>query len=197
MSLASISGSISVGKSSISKLLEKDASGFNIIVENVSNLCFLPKFYSDPRKYGFASRIEFLCHKAEDMIEASQKNGLSVLDRSIDELPIFARVLNKIGVFPDDEYQLYKRNYQLLTRSVPKIDAVVFLRCAPEASLRRIKQRAREFEQGIELSYLAELDQSYECWFGSLSISKKLIIDTTSLSIEESYLSAKEWLKCL
>lgn len=184
MKYISLSGSISVGKTSTAKLLAEQLGKEAIFLEDVAKITSLNKFYHDARRYGFISRVEFLCDKAETHISARNSQGVSVFDRSFMELPLFASVLQQRGSFDPDEFNLYRRTHKLIAESVPDLDAVIWLRCQPKISLERVRSRNRDFEKGIEITYLEALDREYEIWFNSLTKVQKIRIDTSMQDAE-------------
>jgi len=60
-------------------------------------------------------------------------------------------------------------------------DLVVYLKANVNTLMKQIKSRGREFEKGIERSYLERLNRSYGHWIGSYKLGKVLIIDSNKL----------------
>ena len=100
-----IAGVVGVGKSSLTKLLEDD--GYQIFKEPVFDNPLLDKFYYDKQRYAFILQIFFLNKRFEMCKEASQTKD-SVMDRSIVEDTIFAKMLRDSGDMSPYEYQVYK-----------------------------------------------------------------------------------------
>ena len=100
-----IAGVVGEGKSSLTKILEDD--GYVIFKEPVFDNPLLDKFYYDKQRYAFILQIFFLNKRFEMCKEASQTKD-SVMDRSIVEDTIFAKMLRDSGDMSPYEYQVYK-----------------------------------------------------------------------------------------
>ena len=137
---------------------------------------------SNPQRWAFHSRIEFLALKSQQLLAKANEGGMppdvQLIDRAVHELITFARVMHASGTLSDDEFELYDRMYRILLATLPRIDATLWLYANSEVCLRRLRQRARPFEQGIDLPYLESLDTSYLSWFEQLD-GPKLAIDTS------------------
>ena len=55
---------------------------------------------------------------------------------------------------------------------------MIFLRCSVRTMRKRIRQRGREMEKAIPVSYLRRLDKLYEEWFKSYSLSPTIEIES-------------------
>jgi deoxyadenosine/deoxycytidine kinase len=184
MTRIEIAGAVSVGKTTITRRLLEAEPTWSSAPESVSEHRFLDRFYSDPTRWSFHSRVEFLAIKGSQLLDTTRKSEaaeapLQLIDRSVPELIAFARVMHSAGTLSADEFQLYDRLYQLLLATLPAIDGTLWLRADTDVCLRRIQERGRVFEQGIGAAYLDSLDAAYESWFSELE-GPKLRIDTTS-----------------
>ena len=58
------------------------------------------------------------------------------------------------------------------------LKAIIYLRCAPEMCLNRIKKRNREGEESIPLEYLQKVHKRHEEWLPTLKNIPILTVDT-------------------
>ena len=173
-----IAGVVGVGKSSLTKLLEDD--GYQIFKEPVFDNPLLDKFYYDKQRYAFILQIFFL-NKRFEMCKEANKIRDSVMDRSIVEDTIFAKMLRDSGDMSPYEYQVYKELFDNMIEHVTPPKLMVYLRISPEEALRRIRKRGRQFEVDNDKKYWYDLNQNYDNFFHEYKWSELLIIDVDNL----------------
>lgn len=169
-----IEGVIGAGKTSLAKVLA-DKIHAGIILEEFEENPFLAKFYSDPPKYAFHTQIYFLLSRFRQQREIAQIDlfhSRVITDYLFAKDRIFAEVnLN------EDEFFLYDKIYAILERDIPRADLVIYLQATPEIFYKRIKQRDRNYERGIEYEYVEKLCNAYNTFFFHYTDSPLLIID--------------------
>src|SRR5262249_55784150 len=79
------------------------------------------------------------------------------------------------------EMALYDQIWPLLTRGLPRPDRVVYLQASMETLIRRIEQRGRDFERGIDHDYLRELSESYNRFFFHFDEAPLLLVNTDAI----------------
>ena len=173
-----IAGVVGVGKSSLTKLLEDD--GYQIFKEPVFDNPLLDKFYYDKQRYAFILQIFFLNKRFEMCKEATQTKD-SVMDRSIVEDTIFAKMLRDSGDMSPYEYQVYKELFDNMIEHVTPPKLMVYLWICREEALRRIRKSGRQFEVDNDKKYWYDLNQNYDNFFHEYKWSELLIIDVDNL----------------
>ena len=173
-----IAGVVGVGKSSLCNILEDE--GYTIFKEPVFDNPLLDKFYYDKERYAFPLQIFFLNKRFEMCKEASNLEK-SVMDRSIVEDTIFAKMLRDRGEMDLYEYQIYKELFNNMLYHVIPPDLMIYLKVSPMEAVRRIKKRGREFEVENDPDYWFELNQNYNNFFHEYKWSKLLTIDVDEL----------------
>lgn len=173
-----VEGQIGVGKTMLSKELAKHlGTDFYPELGTKMTEAMLDRFYKDMDRWAFTLQIHFLnerFHKIKQIF----KNGGGILDRSIYGDSIFAKVLNQDGHMSDNEYRIYADLLKNMLEHARKPTLLVYLKCSPETALKRIQQRNRSFEVGIDTDYLRKLNSMYEKWYTDYKISPKLALDT-------------------
>jgi deoxyguanosine kinase len=179
MTRVAISGAIAVGKTTLATGLRDIEPSWHVATEAVGQHRFLERFYGNPQRWAFHSRIEFLALKSQQLlIEGSAGSDVQLFDRTVHELITFASVMHQSLTLSPDEFELYERLYGVLLATLPPIDATLWLYADSEVCLRRIRDRARTFEQGIGIPYLESLQAAYALWFEQLE-GPKLAIDSS------------------
>ncbi|XP_020022006.1 deoxyguanosine kinase, mitochondrial isoform X1 [Castor canadensis] len=199
----SIEGNIAVGKSTFVKLLTKTYPEWHIATEpvatwqniqaagtqkdgttpNLGNL--LDMMYREPMRwsytfqtFSFMSRLKVQLEPfPEKLLQA--KKPIQIFERSVySDRYIFAKNLFENGSLSDVEWHIYQDWHSFLLREFASrlsIHGFIYLQASPQVCLKRLYQRAREEEKGIELAYLEQLHSQHEDW---------LIHKTTKLHLE-------------
>jgi len=174
-----IEGIIGAGKTSLSKML---AERFNskLILEQFADNPFLPKFYKNPDKYSFPLELSFLAERyqqlKEELLARDLFKNFLISDYYFPKSLIFARF-----TLADDEYNLFRKLFNIIHSSLPKPDLYVYLHLNTQNALENIKSRGRSYEQGIETEYLDNLSKSYFEYFKQEQSLKFLVIDTNGI----------------
>ena len=160
-----IEGNIGSGKTSLSKLISSD---FNtkLMLERFIDNPFLAKFYEKPKDYAFKLEMSFLADRYQQTSEdLSQLNFFSqniISDYDIHKSLIFSKInLNS------DEYNLYRKLFYSLYKSIVKPDLIIFLNQTIENLKINIQKRGRHYESTISEDYLRKINQSYSEFFKS------------------------------
>lgn len=163
-----ISGLIGVGKStlgsSLSEILHLPA-----YFEEVSENNYLEDFYKDMKGHSFALQVYLLNRRFKQHQQIIWKDEGAVLDRTIYEDAIFAKMLKEAGLMDERDYQTYLDLFSNMSNFLRKPNLIVHLDTTPEVSLERIKKRGRKMEEGITLEYLQALYDAYEVFISDIS----------------------------
>ncbi len=181
-----VAGIIGVGKTTLTRDLAARL-GFDEVKEPVQDNPYLPLFYKDMKKFGFAMQV-FLLNKRFKHHQASVWGTKSaVFDRSIYEDVIFAKMLHEGGNMSDLDFETYCELFSNMTNFLHRPDVIIYLDASPEIALTRIKERGRECEQGLPLEYLKDLRAGYEDWISDVEGRIPVVrIDwTTYKSVDE------------
>jgi len=179
--LVVVAGNFGVGKTSLTERMG-DRLGWRTDFESVSDNPYLSDFYGDMHKWSFHLQVFFLGHRAEQYLEAVNDPRSAILDRSIyEDSYIFARALHHLHNLNERDYQSYRRLFNLVTKSLPRPDLLVYLKAPVEVLMERINRRARGMETGITIEYLSLLDRFYDEWLGSFDLCPLLTIRTDDL----------------
>lgn len=176
-----VEGTVGAGKTTLINLISarlKLKPLFELTDEKLVELLSL--FYVNPAKWGFHLQMYFLTKRFQQM-ELAKKLGNVVMDRCIYCDHIFPMVLLKRGEMSRLEYEIYKEIHNEFLRysSPPKL--MIYLRCSTQTAIERIKKRGREWELTIDENYWYALNEEYEDFFSSYSLSPLLIVESDRL----------------
>lgn len=154
-----IEGNIGAGKTSLSRQITKDFGG-KLILERFKDNPFLPKFYKDATRYAFPLEMSFLADRYQQFLEDIRQFDLfsdfMIADYDLYKSLIFAEV-----TLQPEEYDLYKRLFNMMYKEVPRPDLYIYLYQNTERLLKNIKKRGRSYEQNIQEEYLKKIDKGY------------------------------------
>ena len=179
MNFLVIEGNIGAGKSSLATKITQQFNA-SLILEDFAENPFLPKFYKDKKKYSFPLELSFLTDRYNQLQNELNGTGdfkkFTVSDYYFTKSLIFSR-----SNLSDDEYELYKKIFEIIYNTLPKPDLYVYLHVAVKNLLKNIKARGRQYEQTIEAGYLQKIEQSYFSYFAQNPDCKFLIIDANCI----------------
>ena len=163
-----ISGIIGAGKTTLARALAEQLE-LPVYYEPVVDNVYLADFYKDVRRYGFAMQIYLLNarFKQQQVIIWQGKGG--VQDRTIYEDSVFARMLRDSGHMEQRDYDTYVSLFGHMSNFMKKPNIIVHLDVSPEASMARIRERARGCEVGITLEYLQALHKAYNVFITEIA----------------------------
>ncbi|MAZ72373.1 MAG: 2-amino-4-hydroxy-6-hydroxymethyldihydropteridine diphosphokinase [Flavobacteriaceae bacterium] len=174
-----IEGNIGAGKTS---LATKIATDFNakLILERFKDNPFLPKFYEDQSRYAFPLEMSFLADRYQQLLEDIKQFDLFkecvVADYDAYKSLIFAKV-----TLAAEEFNLYKKLFNLMHKELPKPDVYVYLYQNTERLLENIQKRGRKYEKGIAPAYLNKINEGYLQFIKTQPQEKVKIIDVSEI----------------
>ena len=160
----------------------KISEDFNakLILERFAENPFLPNFYKDQDRYAFPLEMSFLADRYQQFTEDTNQLDLfksfMVSDYDIYKSLIFAKI-----TLQQNEFDLYRKVFNFMYKEVKKPKVYVYLYQTTERLLQQIKQRGRDYEQNIELSYLEKINRGYFDFLRTYPKENQLIIDVSEL----------------
>lgn len=173
-----IEGNIGSGKTSLVELLSEKYGGRSVL-EGFADNPFLPKFYDDPDRYGFAVEMSFLSDRYHQLNNELRQQSLfnenTFSDYSLSKSLIFAR-----SNLEKEEFDLFQKMYQVMMSNLPKPDLLVYLHRDVSELQKNIHKRGRDYELNISDEYLEKIQESYFQFLKQQNL-KMLIIDLNTM----------------
>ncbi|MDP5061146.1 MAG: 2-amino-4-hydroxy-6-hydroxymethyldihydropteridine diphosphokinase, partial [Maribacter sp.] len=174
-----IEGNIGAGKTTLATKISEDFNA-KLILERFAENPFLPNFYKDQDRYAFPLEMSFLADRYQQFTEDTNQLDLfksfMVSDYDIYKSLIFAKV-----TLQQNEFDLYRKVFNFMYKEVKKPKIYVYLYQTTERLLQQIKQRGRDYEQNIELTYLEKINRGYLDFLKTYPKEHQLIIDVSEL----------------
>ena len=176
-----LAGNIGAGKTSLTERIGEKL-GWATAYESVADNPYLPDFYKSMQDWAFHLQIFYLGHRTEQYLHFMALPKSAILDRSLyEDAHIFARALHHMGNMSDRDYQAYIRLYNLVVKSLPRPDLLIYLNAPVPVLMERIRRRARNIETGISEEYLRLLESFYVDWMGDFDLCPVLAIRSDDL----------------
>lgn len=176
-----VAGNIGTGKTSIAERVG-ERLGWHAAFESVTDNPYLADFYADMRQWSFHLQVFFLGHRAQQHLALATGPESAIADRSIyEDKHIFARALYQLGNLSERDYASYRTVFDLVARTLPRPDLLLYLRAPVPVLMRRIQRRGRAIEGSITTEYLTLLEALYEEWVQSFDLCPVLTIQADDL----------------
>lgn len=175
-----------VGKSTLTKLLAARLS-YKAIYEEFNGNVFLPRFFSDRKRWAFHSQTYFLIEKINLLINISKSHKSVVQDTNIyTDIFSYAKAQYRQKNMEKAEWELFLKIYKLAEKQLPQPDLIIYLKAPSKVIYDRIMKRNRDFEAKTEkrdfLKYLDLLTICNEEWIKKVSKKIKILkVDTMKL----------------
>ncbi len=181
-----IAGNIGAGKTTLTKMLAK-YYGWEPRFESVGFNPYLEDYYTDIRRWSFCLETYFLKERFKDMLAVIQSGHTIVQDRSIFEgVYVFVRNNYRRGDLSDRDYETYMELFNHLKNMLPLPDLMIYLRKSIPALVTQIQKRGRDYEQGMQIDYLKDLNECYEDFIFHQYEGRVLVLDSDEMDFENN-----------
>ncbi|TXH20185.1 MAG: deoxynucleoside kinase [Chitinophagaceae bacterium] len=168
-----IEGNIGAGKTTLSNLLSQKLNA-KLILEQFADNPFLPKFYENPQQFAFPLELFFMAERYQQLTELlGQKDifhSCTVSDYLFTKSLLFAKANLK-----DDEFQLYKRLFDITYKNIIQPDLIIYLHANVRKLQENIKKRSRSYELNIPDEYLFKIQEVYLQYIKQINVPILLI----------------------
>lgn len=170
-----IEGNIGAGKTTLVTKIAEDFNAKKVLERFTENL-FLPKFYNDQARFAFSVEMSFLVDRyqqlSDDLAQYDLFKDFILADYNIFKSLIFSKI-----TLSEDEYRVYRKFFDIISKEMKKPDLYVYLYQNTNKLLENIKNRGRDYEQGIQVEYLNKINKGYFDYIKSQPDLNVLTID--------------------
>lgn len=179
-----IAGNIGAGKTTLTKMLAKHY-GWEPRFESVGFNPYLEDYYSDIKRWSFNLETYFLKERFKDMLAITKSENTIVQDRSIFEgVYVFVTNNYKRGDLSERDYENYMELFGHMKRMMQLPDLMIYLRKTVPSLIAQIQKRGREYEKGMQIDYLKDLNERYEDFIFNHYEGKVLVVESDGLDFE-------------
>ena len=170
-----IEGVIGAGKTTLAHFIANHFSS-KLLLEEYEDNTFLAKFYQEKDKYNFPLELSFLASRYHQVKNEIEKRDL-FQDSIVSDFVLYKSLVFASINLKGDELDLYKKLFQIMFQHIPVPDLTIYIYHTIDSLRKNIMQRSREYEKGIENSYLEQLNENYLSYFKQLSQHRIVIIN--------------------
>jgi deoxyadenosine/deoxycytidine kinase len=169
-----IEGNIGSGKTTLATKLAEEFSA-ELVLEQFDDNEFLPKFYADPSRFAFTLEMSFLAERYSQLSSLGSDRNLFSSVRISDYL------LSKSLIFAasnlnQDELRLFRKVFDIMFKTVPSPDLLVYLYSNTDRLLENIRNRGRRYEQSIKEEYLNTVQSKYLDFLRKQSDNMRILV---------------------
>lgn len=162
-----IAGNIGAGKTTLTRMLSEHY-GWTAKYESVTYNPYLEDYYSDIKRWSYNLETYFLAQRFRDLVEIAKSDEVIIQDRTLMEgVNIFVTNNKEMGNLSERDFDTYMQLYNLMMSMVSQPDLLIYLRNSIEGIVRKIQKRGRDYEQGLSVEYLSNLNRLYEDWIAA------------------------------
>ncbi len=176
-----VEGPIGVGKSTLAGILADEFQA-ELVSDTENENPYLKQFYKDPRPVALHTQLHFLLSRL-DVLNApnvARPTNTMVADFVLAKDKLFAEL-----TLNEDEWWMYTRLYERMTKDVVTPDLVIYLQAPLEKLIQRIERRGLRHEQAIDSHYLQQLISVYERYFHEYADSALLIVNASEINLAD------------
>ncbi len=178
-----IAGNIGAGKTTLTKMLAEHY-GWTPRYESVTYNPYLEDYYKDIPRWSFNLEIYFLVRRLEDLSEIAKSDDVIIQDRTIYEgVNIFVKNNYDMGNLSDRDFQTYMEIFSTMTSVTKAPDLLIYLKSSVPHLVSQIQKRGRDYELGMSLEYLKNLNDRYDKWISEYK-DNLLVIDADNLDFQ-------------
>eukprot|EP00890_Picochlorum_soloecismus_P004576 jgi/Picsp_1/5119/NSC_02482-R1_atp binding protein len=158
----------------------------------------LDQFYKDPKRYAYAfQHYVLLTRMQKDRKARSSNKPLQILERSIfSDRMVFVRAMHEAGFLGDLELSIYDSWFSMQIGQDRALtpDGFIYLKARPETCIKRLRNRNRSEEAGVDEAYLENLHDKHESWlhFGARHLKQYMADQNEYLMHTVSSLKRRE-----
>ncbi len=179
-----IAGNIGAGKTTLTKMLAK-YYGWEPRFESVSFNPYLEDYYTDIKRWSFCLETYFLKERFKDLMAVLQSQHTIIQDRSIFEgVYVFVRNNYERGDLEKRDFDTYMELFGHMKRLMRYPDLMIYLRKTVPTLIAQIQKRGRDYEQGMQIDYLRDLNDRYEDFIYHQYEGRVLIVDSDEMDFE-------------
>ena len=152
--------------------------------ESVTYNPYLEDYYKDIQRWSYNLETYFLAQRFQDLLEIANSDDVIIQDRTILEgVHIFVANNKAMGNLSERDFDTYMQLFNLMMSMVKEPDLLIYLKSSVPTLVSQIQKRGREYEKGISIEYLSNLNDRYEEWIAAYK-GKVLVIEADDLDFE-------------
>lgn len=184
-----IIGNIAAGKSTLMPILTKKFDAEFVDADNLFQTSdpFATPYLADMKRWAFANEL-WLTYERVKLLKTAKENqqGLLIIDSGLLMSWVYTYSHLLVGNITEDEWNLYKSMYDVLTQDLFSNTHVIRLRYSMDTLMERLKKRGRDYELAFYTrEYLAQIELGLSALIEKLEKHHVNIITIDEESIQD------------
>lgn len=179
-----VDGLVRTGKTDLANLISEELNA-RLIIDDKKNP-FADEFYDSlaegESSLGLKNQLIYLLNRYSQQMNMKQK-GLFHKSTVCDYL-FFREAIYSHVVLNDEDIEIYKRIYGILSEKIIIPDMVVYLQISFSEMIRRIKDSDNKHERDVPQEYWRELFEAYNYYFFNYRSSPLLVVNVEKIDLE-------------
>ncbi|MCP4146465.1 MAG: deoxynucleoside kinase [bacterium] len=180
-----VDGLIKSGKTRLTEILSEKFDA-RLILDNEENP-FLDDFYdslsSSDHSLTLKTQLVFLLNRYSQQLEIKQKGLFQ--KTTVSDYIFFRDGVYAHMVLSDEELEIYKKIFKILSENVVAADLVIYLQISFAEMLRRIRESGSEAEKNTPPEYWREVFEAYNYYFFNYKTSPLLVVNMEKVDLEK------------
>lgn len=177
--LIAVIGNCGTGKTTLAQRL-CERGHFLALLEQHKERPFQEQFSTDLKKYSLSNQIDYMLFRAEQELQARQKDLTGVQDGGLDQdFQVFTRLFRNKGFLEEDGYRLCERMYATLRQLLPLPDLFIKLSAPLDILVERREKRQRSLDI-VETADLAGIELLIQDWMTTIASTPVISLDTSA-----------------
>ena len=123
----------------------------------------------------------------KDLLQVLQSQHTIIQDRSIFEgVYVFVKNNYQRGDLEERDFETYMELFGHMKRLMRLPELMIYLRKSVPTLIKQIQKRGREYEQGMQIDYLRDLNERYEDFIFHQYEGRVLVIDSDQMDFENN-----------
>jgi len=179
-----VDGLVRTGKTKLSRIIAEEFNA-KLIIDDKKNP-FMNEFYEsltdDNSSLGLKNQLIFLLNRYTQQMNLKQKGLFH--KGSVSNYLFFREAIYSHVVLNDEDIEIYKRIYSILSEKIIVPDLVVYLQISFSEMINRIKDSENNYEKRVPQEYWRELFESYNYYFFNYRTSPLLVVNVEKIDMD-------------
>lgn len=180
-----VDGLVKSGKTRLAEILSKEFDS-RLILDNKENPFsndYLSSLSGSENSSALKNQLIHLLNRYSQQTEITQKGLFQKI--TISDYVFFRDGMYGHLTLNDDELEIYKKIFNIFSKSIVNPDLVIYLQISFTEMLRRIQQYGTPLEKNVPNDYWREVYEAYNYYFFNYKASPLLVVNMEKVDLEK------------
>jgi len=181
-----VDGLVKTGKTELAGRIAEECNA-RLIIDDSQNP-FADEFYESltegETESGLKNQLIYLMNRYSQQMNIKQKGLFH--KTTVSDYLFFREAIYSHVVLNDEDLEIYKRIYGILSEKITIPDMVVYLQISFSEMIRRIQDSENKFERNVPQEYWRELFEAYNYYFFNYKASPLLVVNVEKINLDNA-----------